>query len=344
MKKKFGFVMAVAALIVILLSSGSAFAYTVTGYVNNPGEYSTGGSLWTILQGTDTTFGENTTYPYQYPCFTDPTLPCITLPQPPYVQNDINHNYVDTNYVIVTGKDGSRAIYSVGELNPKFSPNTAQITLTCTSGNKKGRGCDKNDHCDLAGAGRTVKNVSNIEVVHATPSIHYNGKEGGAAVPFTHFYSSQIVVSGHGIMAKTYDLADLQAMNQVTFDASLATNNTQGLWTGPTLLDLLKNAGVNTKDMDSYIVVQATDGYATALTMYEATKKPGVQYDMLAISGLITFQNTPNVQILNCGTTCSKYGDSGLARLVLPYDNVAGRWVSNVSQIVVYKSHHKNHH
>jgi len=73
-----------------LLSSGSVFAYTVTGNVNNPGEHSTAGPLWNVLQGTNVTFGANAQYRYQCPCYTDSTVPCITLPQPPYVQNDIN--------------------------------------------------------------------------------------------------------------------------------------------------------------------------------------------------------------------------------------------------------------
>jgi hypothetical protein len=335
MKKHCSLVVAVAALVALLLSTGSALAYTITGDVNNPGEYSTDGSLWTVLQGPDTNFGENVTYLYQYPCYTDPTIPCITLPQPPYAQNDINHNTVDSNYVIVTGKNGSKVVYTVGELNPKFSPNTAQIAVTCTSGNKKGRGCYKSGHCDVAGGGRAVKDIAKIEVVQAVPSLHVNSK----SLPFTHFYSSQIVVSGSGIVPKTYKLADLQAMNQVTFDASSSTSNTVGKWIGPTLLSVLQASGVDTKDMDSYIVVQATDGYAAVISMYEATQKTGAQYALLAISD--SLNNTINCS-LN-GATCAK-GDGGLVRFVLPNDIVAGRWISNASQITVYKSHHKSYH
>ena len=99
-------------------------AYKVSGNVNNPGQYSTEGSLWIALQGTGA-FGADSSYPYQYPCFTDTSLPCITLPQPPYAQNRFNHNMVDSNYVLVTGKNGSRALFAVGELDPKFAPASA---------------------------------------------------------------------------------------------------------------------------------------------------------------------------------------------------------------------------
>ena len=166
-------------------------------------------------------------------------------------------------------------------------------------------------------------------------SIHYNGKEGGAQVPFTHFYSSQIVVSGEGITPKNYDLAKLQAMKQETFDASSSTSNTVGTWTGPTLAGILHASGIDTKDMGSYVVVQATDGYAAVLSMYEATHMTGTQHALLAIED--TLGNS-----INCGTTCGTKGENGLARLVLPNDSVAGRWVSNVVQIMVYKSRDRN--
>jgi len=313
MKKNYCFViLAVVAALFIL--SAKALAYTVTGNVNNPGEYSTDGSLWTVLQGSGS-FGADSQHPYQYPCFSNPNLPCITLPQPPYAQNDINHNTVDSNYVLVTGKNGSRALYAVGELNPKFAPASAVVTLTC----------DKKGQCDLVGGGRTVDNVSNIEVVQAVPSIHCNNNyHPNAQIPFTHFYSSLIVISGAEITPRTYSLANLEVMKQETFDASSSTTNTKGIWTGPTLLSVLKSSGVDTRDMNSYVVVQTTDGYAAVLSMYEATHMTGAQYALLAI--------TASDNSINKGGK-----DSGLARLVLPNDNVAGRWVSNVAQIVVYK-------
>ena len=313
MKTNHSFViLAVVAALFIL--STQTLAYTVSGHVNNPREYSTGGSLWIALQGTGN-FGADSQHPYQYPCFSNPNLPCITLPQPPYAQNDINHNTVDSNYVLVTGKNGSRALYAVGELDPKFAPASAVVILTC----------DKKGQCDLAGGGRAVHNVSNIEVVQAVPSIHCNNNyHPNAQIPFTHFYSSLIVVSGAGITPRTYNLANLEAMKQETFDASSSTTNTKGIWTGPTLLSVLKASGVDTRDMNSYVVVQTTDGYAAVLSMYEATHMTGAQHALLAISA--------------SDNSINKGGkDSGLARLVLPNDNVAGRWVSNVAQIVVYK-------
>ena len=328
MKKKLILITAIA-IVVMLFSNGWVLAggaeeaakppsYTVSGYVNNPGAYTVSGSLWTVLEGTDANFGELTKYPYQYPCYAGSASPCISLPEPPYALNSINHNWVDSNYVIVRNKSGVAALYSVGELNPKFSPSPDKIAITCSSKLKR---------CDMSGAGRTVKNISTVEVAHAVSIV-----KASSGTPYTHFYSPILIVSGEGIVPETFDLADLKKMKQVTFDASKSTTNTVGIWNGPTLLSLLKAVGVDTKDMYSYIVVQATDGYAAVISMYEATQKTGAQYALLAISD--TLNNT-----INCDTTCKK-GDGGLARLVLPNDLVAGRWISNVANIIVYKSHH----
>jgi hypothetical protein len=310
MKKSYGFVILAIAAVLFTLNS-QAMAFQVDGNVDNPGKYTTSGSLWVVLEGSGN-FGDNASYPYQYPCYADTTLPCISLPQPPYAENSINHNTVDSNYVLVTGKGGSSALFAVGELNPKFAPASYVATLSC---NKKGV-------CDLAGDGRKVEGVSSIEVVQAVPSIHVNG----SSTPFTHFYSSALIVSGEGATTKSYILSQLQAMTQITFDASSSSSNTQGIWTGPTLLSILKASGADTKDMNSYVVIQATDGYAAVVSMYEATHSTGGQYALLAV------EDSLNHTINNGGSS-----DNGLARLVLPNDNVAGRWVSNVAQIVVYK-------
>ena len=50
------------------------------------------------------------------------------------------------------------------------------------------------------------------------------------------------------------------------------------------MLSLLDASGVNTRDMNTFVVVSATDGYATVLSMYEVTHMIGTQYDLLAIS------------------------------------------------------------
>jgi len=338
MKKNYCFaILAVMATLFILRAQ--ALAYRVSGYVDHPGEYSTQGSLWTVLQGTAPI---NNTTPYAYPCTTDPTVavPCITYPTPPWDMNTMNHDWADSNYVVVTGRDDSRALYSVGELDPNFG--NAAVTITCS----------RPDRCSLSGEGRTVHHVTDIEVVHAVSII----KLSGGIFPFTHFYSPYVIVSGAGITSRTYALADLLVMPQETFNASNSTTKTKGVWTGPTLLSVLKASGIDTGDMDSYIVVQATDGYSTVLSMYEATQVTGAQSQLalLAISASGTSSTINQTPTVPGGPTTPPSGagpnpptpnqttDSGVARLILPNDGgttnpVADRWISNVAQIVVYK-------
>jgi len=285
MKKNLFIIMAIAALVMQLSSSGPLFACMVGGDFNAPGtSVCAAEDLWTLLQSTG---GGIYT----------PTLPS---PLPPYSIQTKFENYTEGDLVLVTGKKGSSALYSVGELDTKYAQANA-VTLTL----------DWRGRYDLTGEGRAVEDISDIDVVHAVNVIK------GQTL---HFYSSRLVVSGDGTIPKTFDLVDLQGMEQATY-----TNTSGADWSGPTLLSVLNASGVNTEEMNSYIVVSATDGYATVLSMYEVTHMTGSQNDLLAISASDGSIN---------GTTAS---DSGFARLILPGDKGAGRWVSNVDNIAVYK-------
>jgi len=314
-KKTWSFVLTVAALVVVLAWICQVQAYEVTGDVT-PGWGQTGGNLWSgVLKETATSSagGYDDTQPYQRGVIVRP----LTTASSPNPINPTNHNWIDGDYVLVTGRSGHRALYAIGELDPRFGNKTVNVTL-----NK-----DKKEY-DLAGAGREVKKVVTIDVVHAVDNI--KGVSGDQ-----HPYSQELVVSGAGIKPKKYTLADLQAMQQVIFDASAVdpkTNNTYGIWKGPALVGVLKASGIDTNNVDSYIVVTATDGYATVVSMYEATHPTGAQYALLAISD--TLNNTVNCS-LNGGTCAKK--DSGFVRFVLPNDLAAGRWISNAYQIIVYK-------
>ena len=122
-------------------------AYKVNGNFNNPGEYTTAGSLWVALEGPDP-FGFNSSLPVSIPiAIPARPYPASLYPNHPTAENDINHNTVDSNYVVVTGVGGSRAVFAVGELDPKFAPTGYAATITC----------DKHGRCNLAGEGRAVR-------------------------------------------------------------------------------------------------------------------------------------------------------------------------------------------
>jgi len=334
MRKNLSIVMTAAALVVLLAWTGPVLAYEVTGDVT-PGWGTAGGSLWyNVFKETDFSSAGTS------------DLPFGVIVRPPYdlttglsyLINSSLHNWIEGDFVVVTGWDGGRVLYSIGELDPRFGNET--VTLTQEK--------NKRDY-DLAGAGRSVVNVVDIDVIHAVDVVK-------GAYDSIYPYSIELVVSGEGITPKKYQLADLQAMHQVTFDASSSTTNTQGVWTGPTLADVLKASGVDTTDMDSYIVVVATDAYATAVSMYEATHTVSngqTKLPLLATYGIapssgpypaavslfeqqVNCQLSPPPSISQSSSSCC--GD-GFVRLALPEDANAGRWVSNVYSIIVHKYH-----
>ena len=141
MKKNFGFIMAVAAL-VMLLRGAVRSLLTRTRHplirwrgFQSPGIYTstTAGDLWTLLQNTG-----------------GGIPPSGTEEEPTF----------EGYYVLVTGRHGCSALYSVGELDPKFAPANA-VTITL----------DKYGRYDLAGEGRSVEEVCTIDLVHAVPVI-----------------------------------------------------------------------------------------------------------------------------------------------------------------------------
>jgi len=337
MKKKFGFIIGVVAFVIVFAFSSPVQAgkiktcpgqgYRVTGDVTSDWG-AEGGDLWydVLKETASSTAGgyDDATTPPVYGVMVRPPS-SIDLPNS---VNPTNHNWVEVNYLLVSGKYGQRTLYSVGELDPRFG--NKPVTLTK---DKKGY--------ELSGLGRCVRGVSTIDVVHAFTNI--KGVPNDARP-----YAPWIVVSGGGIAPRTYDLTALQTMPQVTFDASTSTSNTYGIWTGPRLVDVLRASGVDTEDTDSYIVVQGADGYATVYSMYEVTHKIGIQdlttcpacepgYVMLAVkdgSAKNTLNNGTCADAESAGTVCK---DGGIVRTVVPGDWQAGRWISNAAQIIVHK-------
>lgn len=320
MKKNFGCIMAIAALVMLLSWSGPVFASfftcTVGGDLGDnydvtpPNTYACSSELVWDLICPSSLNAQNPglcSAPVGNGAYVPPSTPNYGAPQA-YTNLEISFsNYFLGDLVLVTGWHGSATLFSVGELDPRLGNATVNLSQV-------------NGHYDLLGPGRAVQNVSNINVVHAVDVIKFAHGQ-----TTTHFYSLRLVVSGEGIVPKPYDYNALNAMPQTT---STTLYNSYS-YTGPTLLSVLQASGVDTKDMNSYVIVSATDGYATVLSMYEVTHQTGPGYDLLAIS-----TNDPST--INAST--GGVSDNGFTRLILPGDLLGqDRWVSNVDQIVVHK-------
>lgn len=270
MKKSFGFIMVIAALVMLFASDGSVLAYTVTGDVSNSGaSYSTGGDLWTLLNGT---FGINT--------------------------GGTIHNYIEGDYVLVTGTGGS-ALFSGGELDTAFGHESVNLN---------GSGGVYN----LSGAGQAVNNVTNINVVHVlVPPGTYPGG-----------YSNQFSILGAGISA-TYVPSSLPGTFTPEWFTRVGGSSNGVVYTGVSLLTLLQAAGVNTNNLDQYIIAIGNDGFSTVMSM-----------------GEVNLDTTDMVAYYASNGSLGAGSSGGFARTVLPGDGTStstatGRWASNLLDLDV---------
>ena len=270
MKKSFGFIMVIAALVMLLASDRLVLAYTVTGDVSNSGaSYSTGGDLWTLL---NSTFG---------------------ISNPSTI-----HNYIEGDYVLVTGTSGS-ALFSGGELDTAFGHESVNLS---------GSGGVYN----LSGAGQAVNNVTNINVVHVpVPPGTYPGG-----------YSNQFSILGAGISA-TYTPSSLPGSFTPESFTRVGGSSNGVVYTGVSLLTLLQAAGVNTNNLDQYIIAIGNDGFSTVMSMGEVNLDTADMVAYYASNGS-----------LGAGSS------GGFARTVLPGDGTptstaTGRWASNLLDLDV---------
>ncbi len=306
MRKHYGLIwFIVLSVMFIAWSSPVQAAYTVTGDIGqawdkNTNTYSTygttGGSLWfdvfketssSSAGGADGTYSKgvinrvnNNTY------------------------NSINHNWIEGDYVLVTGASG-KALYSIGEIDPRFG----NSTVTLTDSNSDGI-------YDLSGAGRSVTGVTDIEVVHAADVWVGYG---------TLTKSTGVTVSGAA--SASYTLVELQAMPSVTYTATYSNKTTSR--TGPTIASVLEAAGVDTGNLLSYAVAISSDGYKTILSMYELKN---VNENEDTNYALANGQSPHTSGVLDM---LSVNGEGSGVRSVITADVNNGRWGKGLTEINV---------
>ncbi len=290
MKKNFSLIAALT-LVVLLAAGGRAGAYTVSGDVTYSGTYSATGALWGVL-----------------------SMATLNVNGTPANPNG-TENWVEGDYVQVTGANGSSALYSVGELDPNYGYATVTLTSNASGG------------YNLSGAGRSVSNVTSIKVVHAVDPV-----KGGPVI-----YSTSFTVSADGTLLDTYSLSSTGNLADTAGKLPTSTVYWGGSahpynYTGFTVLGLLQSLGVNTSNLNQYIVVKATDNYATVLSMGEIVNGEAAY---IGYKGDPT-DLTPSVgpEVVNPVTGKITSGYDGFARIMFP-NEAAGIWVSRVSSIEV---------
>ena len=147
-------------------------------------------------------------------------------------------------YAVATGTDGSRSVFSLGEIDKDFVGNAYAPYVAVT-----GTGYSLIDPKPGA-AGRNLSNLASIQVLSAAPGTGSGGP------------SQVVVLSGLSSHAGSYGLTALTNFPAVTETVS----NTA--YTGTSLWDFI--APSSTSDITSqFVVTRGTDGYTVVLSLAE---------------------------------------------------------------------------
>ncbi|CAL8477697.1 molybdopterin-dependent oxidoreductase [Caballeronia sp. S22] len=229
------------------------------------------------------------------------------------VTNPAVHNDVLAKYVVATGSDNYRALFAMGELSPDFGNRGNQVVyaetvngvsaaLTSTDGPLRVTAPG-----DVKG-GRYVSNLVKLQVGTAVSQVTASG--GGA--------TTQFQLSGAVAHPATLDMAALQALPAVT--RTIGANT----YTGVSLWNLIDAAGVQTSAtakndlLGFYVIATGSDGYRVVISLAELSPDFGNQPDIVAYA-----------------MNGAALPGTGFARLVIPTDSKAGRYVSNLVALEV---------
>jgi DMSO/TMAO reductase YedYZ molybdopterin-dependent catalytic subunit len=294
-------------------AAGPSASLVVSGAVDRPTVY-TAAALQALPRLTQTDTFASGSSPQTH-TWTGPTLWNVVaatgVQTLPGVKNDILNRYV-----LATGTDGYRVVYSLGELDPAFGNRAdlvaTQETLDGKTAPLAGDGFARTTAPGDARGGRYVSNLASLTVRPSASTVA--ATDGGTSTRFD--------VSDGVVHASTFDLAALKALPAITETVGGTT------WIGVSLWDLLDTtSGVATDPavkndiLDKYVVATGSDGYKALISMGEIDPAFGHQPDLIAYEA--------NGQLLD---------SSGFARLIVPGDAKAGRYVSNLINLQVFSA------
>lgn len=229
----------------------------------------------------------------------------------PAVRNDVLNKYV-----LATGSDGYKAVFSLGELNPDFGNRQSLVAYAETiAGVSHPLGADGFARTTSPGdvkGGRYVSNLVNLSVRGSGST--QAGTGGGL--------STQFKVSGAVKADMTFDLAALQALPSITRTVGADTYTGVSFWDLlNTTVGLVLDPAVKNDVLGKYVVATGSDGYKSVFSLGELSPDFGNQPDMIA------YALNGNPLDVN-----------GFARVVVPNDNRRGRWVSNLVSLEVFSA------
>jgi len=214
-------------------------------------------------------------------------------------------NDILRDYVVAGGSDGSSTVYALGNLSPSgFGTQNDIIAYSDSNGTLSNAGV-------IAADGADVANLTSLTVGH----VSYAGAGAGGV-------SSAVTVSGDVSTPTTYTAGNLPgslATQEITVSTPPVTGSS---FTGVSLWDLLVQSGLSTTPssvLNEYVIATGTDNYQSIFSLEEIDPQYGNQSDLVAYA---------------TGTGAS-LGTSGFARVVVPGDAKAGRYVSNIDNLTV---------
>ncbi len=225
------------------------------------------------------------------------------------------------NYVVAVGSDGYQAVFSGGEIDPKFGNQPVNVAYADTAGQLGAGGSQGFARMVVPGDTAGGRYVSNIVDLHVGTAPSFAGTGGGI--------SNQFVLSGAVVAPGVYGLADLQSLPATTLTAtylaggSPVTDTYTGvsLWTFLTSVGLVTNPANKNDILRKYVVAVGSDGYEAIFSLGEIAPQFGNEPDLIA------YADTAGQLGIN--------GTDGFARLVVPGDGAGGRYVSNLVALAV---------
>jgi hypothetical protein len=226
-------------------------------------------------------------------------------------------------YVVATGSDGYKAVFSLGEIDPNFGAQPVSVAYGDVAGQLGPGGSDGLARIvvpdDLAG-GRYVSDLVSLQI----RSLPEPGPEGPGGI------SDQLSLFGKVADPAIVTPETLTALNQSTTETATYIAGTAlvtDTYTGVSLWTLIQDAGLLTdpsikNDLLRYAVVATgSDGYRAIISLGEIDPAFGNQPDLVAYA--------------DTAGQLGPGGTDGAMRLIIPGDDLGGRYVSNVVSLHV---------
>ncbi|HSZ91915.1 MAG TPA: hypothetical protein VK822_21365 [Acetobacteraceae bacterium] len=232
-------------------------------------------------------------------------------------------NDILSKYVVATGSDGYKAVFSLGEIDPSFGAQPVMVAYADTGGQLGPQGSDGLARMVVPGdqaGGRYVSDLVNLDV----RSLPEPGPSGPGGI------SDQLAFSGEIADPSIVTPASLTALNQSTTETATYTSGSGQVtdtYTGVSLWTLIQDAGLLTdpsikNDLLRFgVVATGSDGYRAFISLGEIDPAFGNQPDLVAYA--------------DTGGQLGPGGQDGALRLIVPGDVAGGRYVSNLTSLQV---------